>query len=52
MKGLILLLVLPALFFTGCISSPENDSALMQHYPDVKVSRIISVYDGDTFCRN
>jgi len=49
MKGILLLLVLPVLFFTGCISSSEDDSALVQRYPDVTVSRILSVYDGDTF---
>ena len=49
MKGIILLLVLPVLFFTGRISASEDDSELLKRYPDVKVSRIISVYDGDTF---
>ena len=42
----ILLVLFGILLLSGCTTQPVDNSKL---YPDVKVSRLIRVIDGDTF---
>ncbi len=41
-----LLLLFGILLLTGCVTHPQTQDKL---YPDVKVSRLLRVIDGDTF---
>ena len=45
----ILFLLTGIILLSGCLSPPDEQSHSKRKYPDVKVSRLIRVYDGDTF---